>query len=86
MARIAKRAGTAHGTVYAYFADKDDLLLALYQEFSADFRTTFAAMPPVNYACFRERSMGRRPPTDASRTPGKFVTFRAARIGMFDLS
>lgn len=47
MARIAKRAGTAHGTVYAYFADKDDLLLALYQEFSADFRSTFAAMPPL---------------------------------------
>jgi AcrR family transcriptional regulator len=47
MARIAKRAGTAHGTVYAYFADKDDLLLALYQEFSADFRATFAAMPPL---------------------------------------
>lgn len=47
MARIAKRAGTAHGTVYAYFADKDDLLLALHQEMAGDFRETFVAMPPL---------------------------------------
>jgi AcrR family transcriptional regulator len=47
MARIAKRAGTAHGTVYAYFADKDDLLFALYQEFGTDLRSTFSAMPAL---------------------------------------
>jgi AcrR family transcriptional regulator len=47
MARIAKRAGTAHGTVYAYFLDKDDLLLALHQEMASDFRETFVAMPPL---------------------------------------
>jgi AcrR family transcriptional regulator len=47
MARIAKRAGTAHGTVYAYFVDKDDLLLALHQEMAGDFRDTFVAMPAL---------------------------------------
>lgn len=47
MARIAKRAGTAHGTVYAYFVDKDDLLAVLQREMAADFRDAFVAMPPL---------------------------------------
>jgi AcrR family transcriptional regulator len=47
MARLAKRAGTAHGTVYAYFADKDDLLFALWQDVGAELRTTLFAMPPL---------------------------------------
>jgi AcrR family transcriptional regulator len=45
MARIAKRAGTAHGTVYAYFADKDDLLEALYEEVGVEVHDTLAAIP-----------------------------------------
>jgi AcrR family transcriptional regulator len=45
MARLAKRAGTAHGTVYAYFADKDDLLFALSQDAGAELRAAMLAMP-----------------------------------------
>ena len=47
MARLAKRAGTAHGTVYAYFTDKDDLLFALAQDVGTELRATMAAMPPL---------------------------------------
>jgi AcrR family transcriptional regulator len=47
MARLAKRAGTAHGTVYAYFADKDDLLFALWQDVGAELRAVFTAMPAL---------------------------------------
>ena len=47
MARIAKRAGTAHGTVYVYFSDKDDLLAAVYEDVSADFRSAMGSMPPL---------------------------------------
>jgi AcrR family transcriptional regulator len=47
MARIAKRAGTAHGTVYAYFVDKDDLLSVLHREMARDFRDAFVTMPPL---------------------------------------
>ena len=45
MARLAKRAGTAHGTVYAYFADKDDLLYALWQDVGAELRASLSSMP-----------------------------------------
>lgn len=47
MARLAKRAGTAHGTVYAYFADKDDLLYALWQDVGAELRAALSAMPDL---------------------------------------
>ena len=47
MARLAKRAGTAHGTVYAYFADKDDLLFALWDDVGAELRARMLAMPPL---------------------------------------
>ncbi len=47
MARLAKRAGTAHGTVYAYFADKDDLLFALWREVGTELRSTLLAMPTL---------------------------------------
>jgi AcrR family transcriptional regulator len=47
MARLAKRAGTAHGTVYAYFTDKDDLLCALWQDVGAELRAALMAMPPL---------------------------------------
>jgi len=47
MARIAKRAGTAHGTVYVYFSDKDDLLAAVYEDVGAEFRAVAEAMPPL---------------------------------------
>ena len=45
MARIAKRAGTAHGTVYVYFSDKDDLLAAVYDDVGTEFRSVAEAMP-----------------------------------------
>jgi len=59
MVRVSKRAGTAHGTVYAYFKDKDDLLLALSQDVGAELRSTMAAMPvlipgPEGYAQLRD--------------------------------
>ena len=47
MARLAKRAGTAHGTVYAYFADKDDLLYALSQDVGSELRSAMCSMPPL---------------------------------------
>ena len=47
MARIAKRAGTAHGTVYVYFSDKDDLLAAVYDDVSVGFRAVLDAMPAL---------------------------------------
>jgi AcrR family transcriptional regulator len=47
MARLAKRAGTAHGTVYAYFADKDDLLYALWQDVGSELRSILMSMPAL---------------------------------------
>lgn len=47
MARLAKRAGTAHGTVYAYFTDKDDLLFALWRDAGAELRAKLLAMPEL---------------------------------------
>jgi AcrR family transcriptional regulator len=47
MARLAKRASTAHGTVYAYFADKDDLLFALSQDVGADLLAAMLAIPEL---------------------------------------
>lgn len=47
MARLAKRAGTAHGTVYVYFADKDDLLAALEQDVGGDVVAALVAIPEL---------------------------------------
>jgi AcrR family transcriptional regulator len=46
MARIAKRAGTAHGTVYLHFADKDDLLSAAMTDVHRDLDPALGAVPP----------------------------------------
>jgi len=45
MARIAKRAGTAHGTIYVYFQDKDDLLSALYEDVKLELDPIVTSMP-----------------------------------------
>lgn len=47
MARIAKGAGVAHGTVYVYFKDKDDLLAALQRDVDAELRAALLAMPEI---------------------------------------
>ena len=47
VARVAKRAGTAHGTFYVHFKDKDDLLLAVYEDVAAETHDVLAAMPPI---------------------------------------
>ena len=47
MARIAKRAGTAHGTVYLHFADKDDLLAAAMADVSRDLSPALQAAPAL---------------------------------------
>jgi AcrR family transcriptional regulator len=47
MARIAKGAGVAHGTVYVYFKDKDDLLAALQRDVDAELRAGLLAMPEI---------------------------------------
>lgn len=47
MARLAKRAGTAHGTVYAYFADKADLLFAMWADVGLDLNSILQEMPPL---------------------------------------
>jgi AcrR family transcriptional regulator len=47
MARIAKAAGVAHGTLYVYFKDKDDLLAALQVDVDAELRAAILAMPEL---------------------------------------
>jgi AcrR family transcriptional regulator len=47
MARIAKAAGVAHGTLYVYFSDKDDLLSALQLDVDAELRAALLAMPEI---------------------------------------
>src|SRR5262245_7492713 len=47
VARIAKRAGMAHGTFYVYFEDLDDLLLALQHEAITDADALMAQLPPL---------------------------------------
>src|ERR1700722_6670382 len=46
MARIAKRAGTAHVPVYLHFADKDDLLSAAMTDVSRDLEPALGAVRP----------------------------------------
>jgi AcrR family transcriptional regulator len=43
--RVAKRAGTSHGTFYVYFEDKDDLLVAIVQEIEGDMNSVLTAVP-----------------------------------------
>jgi AcrR family transcriptional regulator len=47
MVRIAKAAGVAHGTLYVYFTDKDDLLAALQLDVDAELRRVLSAMPGI---------------------------------------
>jgi AcrR family transcriptional regulator len=47
MARIAKAAGVAHGTLYVYFKDKDDLLAALQVDVDAELRAAILTMPEL---------------------------------------
>jgi AcrR family transcriptional regulator len=47
MARLPKRAGTSHGTVYAYFADKDDLLFALWEDVGSELLSTLMSIPAI---------------------------------------
>ncbi len=47
MARVAKRAGTAHGTVYVYFSSKDDLLAAVHAEADAELQPALLALGPL---------------------------------------
>ncbi|HKH87669.1 MAG TPA: helix-turn-helix domain-containing protein, partial [Acidimicrobiales bacterium] len=49
MARIAKAAGVAHGTLYVYFSDKDDLLSALQLDVDSELRQVLLAMPEIGY-------------------------------------
>jgi AcrR family transcriptional regulator len=48
MARIAKRAGVAHGTIYVYFKDKQDLLAAMQRDADASLRSAMLAMPEIS--------------------------------------
>ncbi len=47
VARVAKRAGTSHGTFYVYFQDKNDLLLALQSEIIAEADELLERMPAL---------------------------------------
>jgi AcrR family transcriptional regulator len=47
MSRIARRAGTAHGTLYVYFADKADLLSALYADANAELEPLLLSVPEL---------------------------------------
>ena len=42
-AKIAKDAGVAEGTLFTYFANKDELLNRLYQELKTDLRDAIMA-------------------------------------------
>lgn len=48
MSRIARRAGTAHGTLYVYFADKADLLAALYEAAAAELEPALMGVPELH--------------------------------------
>jgi AcrR family transcriptional regulator len=48
MNRIARRAGTAHGTLYVYFKDKADLLAAVYEDVNAELEPVLLAMPVLD--------------------------------------
>ena len=59
VARVAKRAGTSHGTFYVYFEDKDDLLVAILQEIEGEVNAVLTAVPrfepgPEGAAAVRE--------------------------------
>lgn len=45
--RVAERAGTSHSTFYAYFRDKDDLLLALQAEAIVQTEAIMRDLPPL---------------------------------------
>jgi AcrR family transcriptional regulator len=47
VARVAKRAGTSHGTFYVYFQDKNDLLLALQSEIIEEADELLERMPAL---------------------------------------
>src|ERR1700734_106040 len=47
-ARIAKQAGVAEGTLFTYFASKDELLNQLYLELKADLSAAMKAGYPFN--------------------------------------
>jgi AcrR family transcriptional regulator len=47
MNRIARRAGTAHGTLYVYFKDKADLLAAVYEDVNAELEPVLLSMPAL---------------------------------------
>jgi AcrR family transcriptional regulator len=47
VARVAKRAGTSHGTFYVYFQDKNDLLLALQEEIIDEADQLIGRMPAL---------------------------------------
>ena len=47
MARIARRAGTAHGTIYVYFSSKDDLLAAVHAEVDAELQPALLSLAPL---------------------------------------
>jgi AcrR family transcriptional regulator len=47
VARVAKRAGTSHGTFYVYFQDKNDLLLALQEEIIEEADDLLERMPAL---------------------------------------
>jgi AcrR family transcriptional regulator len=47
VARVAKRAGTSHGTFYVYFEDKNDLLLALQEEIIDESSELIERMPAL---------------------------------------
>lgn len=54
-ARIAKVAGVAEGTLFTYFANKDDLLNVLYLDIKAELREVMMATYP-KHADVRERA------------------------------
>jgi AcrR family transcriptional regulator len=47
VARVAKRAGTSHGTFYLYFKDRDDLLLAVFDDLTTETVAATQEMPAI---------------------------------------
>jgi AcrR family transcriptional regulator len=57
MARIARAACVAHGTLYVYFKDKDDLLAALQVDVDAELQAALLGMPELGAGQQAERAL-----------------------------
>jgi AcrR family transcriptional regulator len=84
---IAKRAGVSTGLLYRYFPNKRAVILALYDELSAQYAARAAAMPPgtwcARFAFALETSLGVLAPQRATLAALTPVLVGTADEGLF---